>query len=117
VLARVPSHMPYNIVLADRTGAVASVELIPGGGMRRMPGGIATNHQHGPRSASRPGFTRTLERRAHLEVLLVREIAPDALAGHFLQANPRCVTLTAPSTVQSNLASDRSGTLPLSVRR
>ena len=84
VLARVPSHMAYNIVLADRTGAVASVELIPGGGMRRVQGGIATNHQHGQK-ASRPGFTRTLERRVHLEMLLARRIAPDALAGRFLE--------------------------------
>ncbi len=47
VLARVPSHMAYNIVLADRAGTVASVELIPGGGMRRMPGGIATTARAG----------------------------------------------------------------------
>ena len=86
VLARVPSHMAYNIVLADRAGAVASVELIPGGGIRRMQGGIATNHQHGQKAASRPGFTRTLERRAHLEVLLARRIKPDALAGRFLES-------------------------------
>ena len=85
VLARVPSHMAYNIVLADRTGEVASVELIPGGGMRRMQGGIATNHQHGQKPACRPGFTRTLERRAHLEALFAGRIAPDTLAGHFLE--------------------------------
>jgi predicted choloylglycine hydrolase len=86
VLTRVPSHMAYNVVLADRTGGVASLELIPGGGIRRMPGGIATNHQHGRKAASRPGFTRTLERRAHLEVLLAGDIVPDALAQHFLEA-------------------------------
>lgn len=85
VLARVPSHMHYNIVLADRTGAVASVEMIAGGGMRRMQGGVATNHQHGQRAALRPGFTRTVERRAHLELLFAGKIAPDALAGRFLE--------------------------------
>lgn len=86
VLARVPSHMAYNIVLADRTGAVASVELIPGGGLRRMEHAIAANHQHGTKPADRPGFTRTIERRAHLEALLARRTAPDALAKHFLEA-------------------------------
>ncbi len=85
VLARVPSHMAYNIVLADRTGAVASVELIPGGGMRRIRGGIATNHQHGEKAAARPRFTRTLERRAHLEMLLAGGISPDAVAERFLE--------------------------------
>lgn len=86
VLARIPSHMAYNVVLADRTGTVTSVELIPGGGMRRMERAIATNHQHGAQPADRPGFTKTVERRAHLEVLLARATAPDALAKHFLAA-------------------------------
>lgn len=85
VLARVPSHMAYNIVLPDRTGAVASVELVPGGGMRRMQRAIATNHQHGAEPADRPGLTRTVERRAHLQVLLACQTAPDALARHFLE--------------------------------
>lgn len=86
VLGRVPSHMAYNIVLADRTGAVASVELMPGGGMRRMRGGIATNHQHDRRPSSPAAFTRTLERRAHLKALVARRISPDALAARFLEA-------------------------------
>ena len=45
VLGRVPSHMAYNIVLADRHGATASVELRPGGGLTRRRPAIATNHQ------------------------------------------------------------------------
>ena len=35
VLDRVPSHMAYNLVLADASGATASVELAPGGGAKR----------------------------------------------------------------------------------
>ncbi|HUF80705.1 MAG TPA: C45 family peptidase [Burkholderiales bacterium] len=85
VLGRVPSHMGYNIVLADHTGAVASVGLIRGGGMRRMRGGIATNHQHDQRSTSRAAFTRTVERRAHLEALVARQISPEELAARFLE--------------------------------
>ena len=66
VFARVPSHMAYNIVLADASGATESVELAPGGGVRRMPHPIATNHQSGPHLPDRAPFTRTYERHRHL---------------------------------------------------
>ncbi|MBR2656867.1 MAG: hypothetical protein IKD58_10335 [Loktanella sp.] len=65
-LGRVPSHMAYNVVLADASGKTASVELAPGGGMTIMPCAIATNHQSGPESADHPAFTRSVERLAHL---------------------------------------------------
>lgn len=68
VLRRVPSHMAYNVVLADRSGRTAGVEIQPGGGARLTPRAIATNHQRGASSA-RPAFTRTLERYAHLSDL------------------------------------------------
>ncbi len=86
VLERVPSHMAYNLVLADRRGATASVEMLPGGGLRRMRRAIATNHQHGEEAAERADFTRTLERRAHLEAILARGIRPGDLARRFLEA-------------------------------
>jgi predicted choloylglycine hydrolase len=85
VLERVPSHMAYNIVLADRHANTASVELIAGGGMRRRTGALATNHQHGTEKPDRPGFTRTHERHSHLETLLAGNIAPDALSPAFLK--------------------------------
>jgi predicted choloylglycine hydrolase len=68
-LERVPSHMAYNLVLADASGRTASVEMAPGGGMTVMPKAIATNHQGGTTVADRPAFTRTHQRRAHLENL------------------------------------------------
>lgn len=73
-LRRVPSHMAYNLVLADASGRTASVELSPGGGVKLMPSAIATNHQSGPEAAERPAFTRSLERLAHLEELRVTPI-------------------------------------------
>ncbi|MGY9047443.1 hypothetical protein P775_12395 [Puniceibacterium antarcticum] len=82
VLHRVPSHMAYNLVLADATGATASVEMIAGGGMRRMPMAIATNHQSGKDLPDRAPFTRTYERHAHLSRL---QVAPEALKHQFLQ--------------------------------
>lgn len=82
VLKKVPSHMAYNIVLADASGATASVEIIPGGGARVMPRAIATNHQSAPAEAARPAFTRTFERHAHLKAM---RTSPRALNRQFLQ--------------------------------
>ena len=82
-LKRVPSHMAYNIVLADASGRTSSVELAPGGGMAVMPTAIATNHQSGRTPADRPTFTRTFERRAHLEQLRIK---PRKLNRQFLKA-------------------------------
>lgn len=82
-LRRVPSHMAYNLVLADASGRTASVELIPGGGMRVMPQAIATNHQSGPEPAARPAFTRSYERHAHLKDL---RTSPRHLNRQFLKS-------------------------------
>ncbi|MGF1619097.1 MAG: C45 family autoproteolytic acyltransferase/hydrolase [Rhodomicrobiaceae bacterium] len=86
VLDRVPSHMAYNITLADRHGATVTVELLPGGGMRTVGPAIATNHQHGPEAADRPLFTRTHQRRDHLKQMIAKGIAPEALGDAFLRA-------------------------------
>lgn len=85
VFRRVPSHMAYNITLADRDGATATVELLPGGGSRVVSPSIATNHQHGTEEADRPAFTRTRERRRHLVGLLAEGIAPRSLCDAFLE--------------------------------
>lgn len=82
-LKRVPSHMAYNLVLADASGRTASVELAPGGGVTKMPTAVATNHQSGNTVAERPAFTRTFERRSHLEQLRVK---PRKLNRQFLKS-------------------------------
>ena len=82
VLGRVPSHMAYNIVLADRHGATASVELQPGGGLTPRRPAVATNHQGDARTAD-AGSTA---RRQHLERLVAGGIAPGALGQAFLAA-------------------------------
>lgn len=82
VLARVPSHMAYNLVLADRHGQTASVELSPGGGARRMAEPIATNHQRGAKQSAATVFNRTYQRHAHLQRL---SAAPTELHRHFLK--------------------------------
>lgn len=82
VLHRVPSHMAYNLVLADASGRTASVELSPGGGAKVMPKAIATNHQSAPSRADRPSFTRSFERRDHLDRL---RVTPRRLNREFLR--------------------------------
>lgn len=81
VLRRLPSHMAYNLVLADASGRTASVELFPGGGMTEMPKAIATNHQGRNTVAERAAFTRTYERHAHLTDM---QVSPRELNRQFL---------------------------------
>ena len=69
VLRRIPSHMAYNVVLADRSGRTASVELSPGGGCRVCDRAIATNHQADAPKPERAAFTRTFERHRTLGAL------------------------------------------------
>lgn len=83
-LRRTPSHMAYNLVLADATGQSASVEMQPGGGLRLLGAAVATNHQNGPESADRPEFTRTVERKRYLERLVAADGSPAELRDHFL---------------------------------
>ncbi|MGB7757087.1 MAG: C45 family peptidase [Salinisphaera sp.] len=84
VLARVPSHMAYNLVLADRHGNTSAVELRPGGGLRQRDQSIATNHQRGGPAPDRPAFTRTLAREERLESLFAAEVSPSGLSEAFL---------------------------------
>lgn len=84
VLRRVPSHMAYNIALADKNGATAAIEVLPGGGIRKRKRAVATNHQKN-RTADRAGFTRTVERMRHLKKVLKNNTRPESLAARFLR--------------------------------
>jgi predicted choloylglycine hydrolase len=85
-LHRVPSHMAYNLVLADRTGTTAAVELMPGGGANIVQPAVATNHQLTGRSTHRPGWAQTTERRNRLKQLLAAGGSLDGVADAFLEA-------------------------------
>lgn len=86
VLQRVPSHMPYNVVVADASGAGASVEMYAGGGAKVQPRLVATNHQTDGSTPDRGSFTRTFERSKHLVSVLSEGVTPSALANQFTQA-------------------------------
>ncbi|AKI01412.1 putative choloylglycine hydrolase [Hoeflea sp. IMCC20628] len=85
VLRRVPSHMPYNVVLADASGTTASVEMLAGGGIQIVADPVATNHQHDGSQPDRGPFTRTYERAAHLKRIADSRRDPKGLAAEFLK--------------------------------
>lgn len=85
-LCRVPSHMAYNVTLADSSGMTLSVEMQPGGGLQVMSDPIATNHQKGSFQPEKPLFTQTFERFDHLADLLKTEIDPASLVTEFMKS-------------------------------
>lgn len=102
-LVRVPSHMAYNVTLADRGGATASVQLKPGGGMTVSDRAAATNHQGAaPVWPEHAGFTRSLERERVLHDALAGPAAGTCgLVSRFLSApstRPTTPTASARST-------------------
>lgn len=85
VLKRVPSHMDYNLVLADATGRTASVEVHAGGGATLRDEPIATNHQLDAELPDRAAFTRTVERRAALARMAADTVNGDQAVARFLE--------------------------------
>ncbi len=86
VLQRVPSHMPYNIIVADASGAAASVEIYAGGGAKVQPRLIATNHQNDGSRPDRGAFTKTYERSEHLDGIISAASDPATLVTSFTEA-------------------------------
>ncbi len=86
VLQRVPSHMPYNVIVADASGAALSVEIYAGGGAKVQPRLVATNHQNDGSAPDRGAFTRTFQRSDHLDAVLSQMHDPSGLAHRFKQA-------------------------------
>jgi len=86
VLHRVPSHMAYNLMLADDSGDNASIEMKPGGGISVMIDSVATNHQLDATAPEKAAFTKTFERFEHLKAIVESGIEPAALADEFLKA-------------------------------
>lgn len=86
VLQRVPSHMPYNVVVADASGASASVEIYAGAGVKIQPRSIATNHQNDGSEPDRGAFTKTSERSSHPDTILTEAAEPAKLLSRFQQA-------------------------------
>lgn len=85
VLCRVPSHMAYNVTVADKSGRNAAVALKAGGGASVLEESIATNHQEGSAAPDRAAFTKTFERLDHLKTVVNSYIEPAAIIDEFLK--------------------------------
>jgi len=85
-LARIPSHMAYNVSVVDASGGVATVELIPDRAARVTERAVATNHQEGFSAARHPLAMSSLARE---QVLVHRlrspEETPSSFAAAFLE--------------------------------
>ena len=69
-LKRIPSHMAYNVTMVDRTGDFATVMLAPGQQAIVTKQNVTTNHQQKIAWPEQAGFSKTVERKRHLELLL-----------------------------------------------
>ena len=84
MLARVPTHMAYNVTVVDRSGDFRTLYLSPDRApvIRRSP--IATNHQGHVELHRHAAFTNSLERERYLETRLSRKHdTVDALIADF----------------------------------
>ncbi len=65
-IARIPSHMAYNVTVVDRAGAVATVMIAPGRGAVVTNTPVATNHQEGGELTQHARATASVERERFL---------------------------------------------------
>ena len=85
VLIRVPSHMAYNVTLADRHGTTASVELQASGGLRQVWPAVSTNHQSVGNRPANAALSQTYERREHLQKLVAGNFPASRLSDAFIE--------------------------------
>lgn len=70
VLNRVPSHMAYNVMLLDKTGAHKLVQLTPGSTAKISSSQVATNHQGAITWRKHAHFSNTLACEKRLNTIL-----------------------------------------------
>ncbi|WP_340109212.1 C45 family peptidase [Pikeienuella sp. HZG-20] len=85
LLRRVPSHMSYNITVADRAGAWKTVFIAPDRPAIVSDRRGATNHQLGVEMPGHGRMSHTLERERHLEEMAAVEIGGGAAVEDFLR--------------------------------
>ena len=83
VVRRIPLHMAYNLLLADRGGNVATARITPGGPARLTGAAASTNHQE---RVMLPRHARTTATKARETRLLRLLDDPELDAGDFLHA-------------------------------
>ncbi|MCB0154587.1 MAG: hypothetical protein KDF65_07305 [Anaerolineae bacterium] len=70
LLPRVPVHMPYNVTILDRSGALVTAYLSPDRAPVISTGPVCTNHQEKIEWADYARLTSTVERKEFLEAKL-----------------------------------------------
>lgn len=78
ILQRIPTHMPYNITVVDKAGALTTAFLVPDDVTIVTHDPVCTNHQQEIEWHDYARLTSTVERKAFLEQKLAdsRETAP-----------------------------------------
>ena len=69
-LKRIPSHMAYNVTLVDKSADFATVMVAPDQAAVVTKQGVATNHQEKILWPEQASFSKTVQRKKHLESVL-----------------------------------------------
>jgi predicted choloylglycine hydrolase len=85
VLMRVPSHMSYNVTVADRNGQYRTVEITPDRKSQISESGYATNHQGKIDWKDSDDINKTGERATFLHSILDRGFSIEKLTRVFLK--------------------------------
>ncbi len=70
ILQRVPSHQAYNVAVLDNSGKFRTVQMAPDKRVKVTEQPVSTNHQGEPDWPEHALFSKTVERKAHLEEAL-----------------------------------------------
>jgi len=86
-LARIPTHMSYNVTVLDAKGQYRTVQLAPDKAAVVTHAAVATNHQTGFQWDQQTHFTATVERERYLlQRLTLRSDTEQAFTRAFLKA-------------------------------
>lgn len=86
-LARIPTHMSYNVTALDALGRYVTVQLAPDREARVTRAAVATNHQSGFQWEEQTRFTATVERERYLlQRLALHADSADVFKRAFLRA-------------------------------
>ncbi len=85
-LQKVPTHMAYNIMVLDKTGAYKMLQLAPDHKPKVTDMRVSTNHQGTPDWPEHAAFSKTLEREKFLQQKLKEnDLKAEVLASAFLK--------------------------------
>lgn len=84
-LKRIPSHMSYNVTVVDKSGDYATILVSPDKDTIVSKDRVTTNHQQNIEWQEQAVFSRTLERKKHLENLILENPSEKRIVDAFHQ--------------------------------